>query len=636
MTTPILLDFESRSRADLKAIGGRNYWSHPSTVALCCSWHDPNFGDSDTWMPGEPCPFPDGAELAAHNAMGFDRFGVSRVWPKLKVSRWHDTSELARRAGLPGGLDELGKQLAGKEKDKVASRYTKSLSSIRRPKHIKAAAWKVMPDAARRRVGALPPLTEEALEKTAAYCESDVEIMRLTWPTLEEWVDLEPDIERADRAVNERGVAFDSALAVRLLEQDARLVEVALAKAAAEMGLPPAEVRAMANSPKQFCEAVGTLDARKGTLEGLDHPLVRARQALASINRGKLLAGLLRSSPDGRIRDSHYYYGATTGRWSQRGMQLHNLPRPDKRFEEWGSAEVEALADQALAGAELAADEVTLLVRATLCAAPGKALVVRDFSGVEARALAWASGDHKALRVFTSGVDAYKVAASAIFGVRYDAVDKPQRQIGKVAELACGYQGGAAAFERMALNYRINLDGLDLWRIVRGWRSLHAPAVKFWKALETAFARACEGAWSKVACFDVGPSTNGKDVAIILPTGRPVVYRNARYSPGSRESLSFDGLLNGAVVREYTYGGKLAENAIQALCRELMAYALVDAEDAGLCPVLTVHDEIACEVDCSQKDLAAAELQAIMTRVPEWVSGFPLAAAGFEGLRYRK
>ena len=94
----ILLDFESRSRADLKRVGGRLYWEHPSTEALCCVLYDTATGDVGAWFPGDPVPFAPGDELAAHNAMGFDRFAAHRVWGTPIDATWIDTSELARPA----------------------------------------------------------------------------------------------------------------------------------------------------------------------------------------------------------------------------------------------------------------------------------------------------------------------------------------------------------------------------------------------------------------------------------------------------------------------------------------------------------------------------------------------------------
>ncbi len=632
----LLLDFESRSRADLKRIGGRNYWADATTEPLCCVWHDTDTGVTDVWLPGDPTPAPlrAGATPAAHNAMGFDRFGaIALGWCTLETE-WIDTSELARRAGLPGALDALGTRWLGTSKDKSGNLFVKSLS---RPSRAKA------------RLGLLPDITPEVLGRVVPYCASDVEILEHGWPLLESWQALEPDVSWADRAVNDRGMAFDSQLARALLNADARLADAALTAAGRALGMPPERVREIARSTEQFTDFTGLPNAQAETVEAclLERPglrnrraqiVCRARQALASIARGKLEAGLARVSPDGRLRDSHRYYGAHTGRWSGRGMQLQNMPRPDGRFESWGDAEICALADQVLAGRHWAtAAEIDLLLRACLVAGAGYTLAVCDFSGVEARGLAWVAGDQEALDVFAGTKDAYKLMAAVIFGVPYESIGKDERrQVGKVAELACGYGMGHVKFEDTALKAGVRLTdvGVEPRAVVNAWRQRHAPVVRFWKQLERAFCAAVQGGEATAANLRLMPSYDGADVALFLPSGRPIVYNDTRIGSDGygRPQASF----HGTKAREHTYGGKLTENAIQALCRDLMADALVRAEQCGLRPVLHVHDEIVCEVPAGAGAEGLAVLHEIMTTLPEWAQGFPIGAAGHHGKRYRK
>jgi DNA polymerase len=655
----ILLDFESQSRADLKRVGGRNYWEDTSSRALCVAWYDVRTDGAGVWFPGEQWPH-HGRELAAHNMAGFDRHACVRygmLAPDDLGEHWLDTSVLARRAGLPGALDELGTRWCNKPKDKEASRFTRSLSSVRRPKDVDAATWRGLDDEAKRERGALPIVDDAAMSRVVPYCLDDVDIMARAWPRLETWRDVDTDVLAADRIVNDRGVYFDQDLARALLAADERNTSKALEQIADTLGWHDDQVRMVANSPKQFTEYTGLLDATAATIDdvlanaahGRFRPhviaLAQARRALASIARGKLEAGLARVSSDSRLRDSFLYYGAHTGRWSGRGMQLQNMPRPDKRFEKlWEElgidkdcvaidAWIEALAARAGTAKQ---DEIDLLLRATICAKPGHVLVVCDFSGVEARALAWAAGDRKYVETFLSGRDVYKVEASNIFGVAYEAVTKAQRQIGKIAVLALGYGMGGNKYGDTALAAGADLDalGVDPNEVVRAWRKAHAPiAYVFWPGLENAFVEALDGHTTHVGPFTVMPSDDGRDIAIIMPSGRPVVYNDATvHDRDGRPSLAFTGTHG----HEYTYGGKLAENIIQAACRDMMADCLVRAEAAGLCPVLTAHDEIACEVPESAGREAYGELHQIMTNLPECYAGFPTGAAGFYGRRYRK
>lgn len=654
---PVLLDLESRSRADLKKVGGRNYWAHASTEALCAVLYDTESGEIEVWERGQPRPamIREGVQLGAHNATGFDRFGCERLGWSRPDHDWIDTSELARAAGLPGALDALATRWLGLAKDKDASRFTKGLSSVRRPAKqqfgdreiISPADWKLLSADEKRERGQLPECGPAEMARVVPYCLSDVEVLAHGWPVLESWQGIEPEVQRVERAINDRGVCFDVQLAKRLLEEDARNCALALEQAARELGAgwSAERVRQVANSPKQFSEATGALDATKARIESmLKDPaasreeiwLARARQSLASIARGKLEAGLARVSPDGRLRDSHRYIGGHTWRWSGRGMQLQNMPRPVKRFETWHDAEICALAEAVLGGAHCDADEIDLLLRACVNAKPGHTLIVEDFSGVEARALSWAAGDKAALAVHTGKLDPYKVAATSIFSCSYDAVTKDQRQAGKVAELACGYGGGAGAIERFAETLGVNLAaaGVDAQTIVDAWRTAHRPTVNFWYACERALAAAIEGRRGQVSCFDFVPADDGSAVAVLMPNGRPLVYNEVRLSRGDRGKPEISYL--GHHMREKLYGGKIVENLIQSMTREFLAGAMVAADDSGLCPVLHVHDELVCEVPSSDEAEAAEVLHDIMTTVPDWAPGFPLGAAGHTGKKYRK
>jgi len=636
---PVLLDFEARSRADLKACGGRTYWAHASTEALCCAWYDTADGAVGVWFPGEQWPHPR-RTLAAHNAAGFDRFGAARYG--FDASAWIDTSELTRRAGLPGALDELGVRWTDTPKDRVGSALTRSLSSVRRPPHITAPDWRELSPLVKRERGALPDVTPEKLERVIGYCLSDVALLAAAWPRLSAWDSAalvgvaEHAVHDADWTVNDRGIAFDAELAHALLRADAQNAEHAVRAAACALGWTAQRVREVAGSPQQCAAELGTIDARKSTLQYINHPIAEARRALASIARGKLRAGLTRVSPDGRLRDMLRYYGAHTGRWSSSGMQLHNLPRPADEYEHWDDAQLCAAADAVLAGGAASGELVDLLLRATLTAAPGKRLAVADFSGVEARALAFCADDRPALEVFASGRNPYFVAASAIYGVPYESVSKGTEQyaVGKIAELALGYQGAHGAFTSLAATQGVSVDGLDIGAIVKAWRRQHGATVRFWHAVQDAWQAAAEGHHAWTGPFEFCPGTED-ELAVFLPSGRAVVYPEPRVQTphySRHAELSYRGTRG----REHVYGGKLAENLIQAYCRDLLAAAFVHAEAAGLRPVLTVHDEIVCEVAAGAEAEAYALLCALMIDVPSWAAGFPAGVAGFTGRRYRK
>ena len=270
MANPVLLDFESRSRANLKLVGGRNYWQHPSTEPLCVAWHDTETGHSGFWLPGDAWPH-SGRVLAAHNMTKFDRFAcIAQGWIGPYDHSWIDTSELARTAGLPGALDALGTRWLGLPKDKAASKFTRSLSSVRRPSKgagkITAKAWRELTAMQKRELGALPEITDAVMGRVLPYCLGDVEIMVHGWPRLASWLDLEPRIVAADRAINDRGVQFDVDLARALLDCEAIQAERTCKDVADELGWTVKKVLEAARSPQQYCAETGAANARKTTV----------------------------------------------------------------------------------------------------------------------------------------------------------------------------------------------------------------------------------------------------------------------------------------------------------------------------------------------------------------------------------
>jgi DNA polymerase len=532
-------------------------------------------------------------------------------------------------------------------KDKAASRFTVSLSTCRRPPSISAKEWATFTADQKHAAGVQAAYTPEAAATVEPYCALDVQVLAEAYPMLSWWAQFDADVRAVDTIVNDRGVCLDIDLVKSLLECDRRNSEASIAEVAAELGWTPAKVAAAARSPKQFCEATGLSNAQAATLENCTHPLARARGALASIARGKLEAGLSLVGPDGRLRDTHKYYGAHTGRWSGRGMQLQNMPRPAKSLEDLSVESICLGADACKAGHLATQDEIDVLLRACLTASPGNTLIDCDFTGIEARALAWVAGDARALEAFAAydnktGANPYSIMGAHVFGVPVEQAKKGtyEYNIGKILELACGYGQGGKKFVDTAWKMgRVRMNEGKANEAVEAWRQLHAPIAEFWGAIECAFRDAIRGQIAQV-----GPFTfqyfNGS-VVVLLPSGRPIVYNGAHtlivpkfwggrlYRAGTAAFESTHGW-------EPTYGGKLVENLIQALSRCLMADSLVRAERDGLNPVMHCHDAITCDVLAAAGKEAYEHLRQIMLTLPGWAKGFPIGAAGWFGPRYHK
>ncbi len=310
------------------------------------------------------------------------------------------------------------------------------------------------------------------------------------------------------------------------------------------------------------------------------------------------------------------------------------------------AADLDALVVRAYANdPTLTGKEVNALLRACVTASPGKPLVVADFSGIEARVLAWASGDLEALQVFrTPGGDPYKRLASTLYGIPESSVTPAQRQLGKVTELAAGYGMGAEKLEATGAKMGVDWEasGLNPVDVVRGYRETHAPITRWWAAMQEAAVLACDGYTTAVGPvglsdqpqFIWGPSPlRAEDVWLMLPSGRPLCYYRMRYEAGRRGP---DLLFEGRKGIERTYSGKLTENAVQAFARELLGWTLVRAEMAGWAVVGHVHDEVLLEVDEARGQEALDWLLGAMREAPDWGAGLPLSAEGWYNRRYLK
>ncbi len=361
---------------------------------------------------------------------------------------------------------------------------------------------------------------------------------------------------------------------------------------------------------------------------------------------------------------------------------------------------------------------VSNCLRSCIVAPPGKKLVVADLSNIEGRVLAWVAGEQWKLDAFAAfdggeGHDLYKLAYARAFGIRPEDVDKAMRQIGKVMELALGYEGGVGAFLTFAAAYGLDLDELaermagtvpsDIqaecnkfwaWAVInratlgleehvfkacdalkRLWRRAHPRTQDLWRALEDVVrdAIATPGQTFGAAAGRLKVRRDGAWLRIVLPSGRALCYPSPQLKSEECKACKDTGRICGTDeltgpydlrcddcggtgkvgkpkvtymgVDQYTrkwsristYGGKLVENVVQAIARDILADGMQNAETAGYEVVLSVHDELLTEAP-NDNTLTVEGLAECMTRAArgQTYAGLPLAAAGFEALRYKK
>jgi DNA polymerase bacteriophage-type len=630
-------DYETRSQLRLgKAKGAVNAWRYAadaSTQVLCCSYAVDG-GDVALWTPGQAIPEPfvaAGADpdwlIVAHNdefdsAIETYLLGPKLGWPIVPPDRHRCTLALARANALPGSLERAGAALAlAFQKDKAGA------TTMR-----KIAQYKIEP-------------TPAQLEQLYEYCKQDTRVAREIFKTLPPLTDDEQAVWALDRIINDRGFPIDRELALAVANLGTKQ---RTAVDAAIVDLTDGAVRTVYSRD----QALKWLSGRGCELPDLNKETVakvltngmapdarrflelRQEGARASANKMDTLLACLDS--DDRLRGALVYHGAAPGRWSGSKFQPQNLKRPDK------ATNLEAAIATILQGGSLPLSVAADVSRSLIRARPGYILIGADFSAIESRVLAWLAGEDWKLdnyrRYDETGdpeLEPYCVTASRLLGRKVTPADEVGRQTGKTADLGLGFAGGVKAWRKA--NKADTRSDAEIAADVGKWRQAHPKITAFWKNLDLALRRAVKYPGQT---FTVGPITAQSDdigtLEVTLPSKRQVVYPEAKIVAGRFEDsfeIQYRSSKKGwTPIAEWR--GKYVENVVQAIARDLLAAALVRLEAAGFPIVLHVHDEAVAEIpDGADR---RAEFVALMTTLPDWAAGLPVAAKAWCGLRYDK
>jgi DNA polymerase len=652
--TILWLDFETRSRCDLRSKGVYNYAQDMSTDVLCMSYA---FDDDDvrTWLPGEP--FPDAVrnhtgQIRAHNA-AFERLVF---WYVLQVpfalEQFYCTAAQARANCAPGSLEDVGRFAgATMKKDHRGSQLIRLLS-------IPQADGSFRDDA-------------DLMAEMIAYCEQDVRAMRAISQAQRE---LSPDELRdyhVNERINDRGVLLDKPVALAAIRYaDAEAVEIQEIVREVTNG----EITSV-RSPKMRewvlsrvgPEAIRLATVHKDGVEKLSiDKNVRANLlALAEENADEVphevaeviqcaddlwassvakfaRAADLADEEDSRVRGAFVFSGGSaTGRASSFGLQVHNFPRR--------CAADPALTREAMVRGhkivpkhgKRVTDVLKGMLRPSLMAEPGKHLVVADWAAIEARVTPWASNTNSGaekLDIFAKGEDVYKHNAAATFRVPYAEVDKDQRQIGKVQELACGFAGGVGAFAAMGRIYNVVLTESEARKMVDAWRRANSWSVPYWSRLEQCYLGAMRHPGMEFTAGRVTYLFDKLHLWYALPSGRVLCYPFARFDEEGNVTYAKASWKPAADAKEWPrarlWKGLACENITQAIANDLLRHSLSRLEEEGLDVVLHVHDEIVLET--ADPEAAADALLRVMTTAPAWAQGLPLNAEVEIMTRYGK
>jgi DNA polymerase len=392
--------------------------------------------------------------------------------------------------------------------------------------------------------------------------------------------------------------------------------------------------------------------------EGVQGPVRRvleiwADSAKASLAKIETMLGVRNS--DDVARGLQMFHGASTGRWAGKLIQPHNFPRGEIK-------DVERFLPLLLAGDRTAIDDeepvlivISELLRRMLRARPGRRFMSADFKQIEARVLAWIAEQEDLVQAFFAGGQIYERMAAHIYGKSVDEIGNPsmERHVGKGAVLGCGYQMGGKKFSAQlykdtgilleASEKRTDPPGeADL--VVSAYRAMNHKIVEFWGQIEAAARLAILKPGRVTRCGRGGMIKfvkRGKFLWCILPSGRPLGYcqpsiERRKTKVGIREQIRYSGLnsITRKWVRTSTYGGKLTENVVQAMARDLMVSGMKRTDAAKYPVVLTVHDEILADVPDNHGSLD--EFQSLMRETPKWAKSCPVEVEGWEGERYRK
>ena len=642
------IDIETYSSNDLKSCGVYKYVEAPDFTILL-------FAYSVDRGPVTCCDFAQGETLpenvvealrdpgvvkTAFNA-AFERVCISHYfgWPLMDPAQWRCTMVRAARMGLPLSLGQCGEVL------RLADGKMKEGAALIR--------YFSVPNRGKRHLPADAPDRWEVFKK---YCIRDVEVeqailakvRRLEIPAFDE------ELYTVDQRINDRGVMIDAQMVANAARFDndykAELLKEAQQISGMENPNSPAQI-------KQYIHQATGLPIQSLNKKDLDdiekqlkywpkpRRVLEIRREMGKTSNKKYPAMLQCVCQDGRIHGLLQFCGAArTGRWAGRLVQIQNLPQNHLQDLDYARQLVKAgdLADFELNYSN-PTQVLSELIRTAFIAKPGCTFHVCDFSAIEARVIAWIAGENWVLDVFRKGGDIYCATASQMFGVPVEkhGANAELRQKGKIAVLALGYGGGIGALENMG-GSKMGLTEREEKEIIQKWRDANPRIVKFWATVEAAAMKALKTGESTTIHRGIEVAKRWGMLTITLPSGRIVCYPRARIGTeygdswrGDHEIIEYEGLNQTTKKWEAirTYGGKLAENIVQSVARDILGIVILRAEAAGLKIVFHIHDEIIVEAEPGQ---TLEDVTAIFSQPIDWCKDLPLKGAGYTTPYYLK
>ncbi|MFR9966551.1 DNA polymerase [Corynebacterium striatum] len=651
----LFCDIESFSLAQLAKTGVYPYAEHPDFELLL-------FGYSIDGGPIEVVDLANGQSIPdevlaalvdpsvvkwAHNA-AFERVCLS-AWlrthhPELLADgflgprQWRCTMIWSAYLGLPMSLDAVATVLKlDVQKDTVGKKLIKQFCTPATPSVLNGGKRRNPPSA-----------DPTGWARFIDYNRRDVEVElaihdRLAcFPMPEsEW-----DTYTLDQRINDAGILLDHTLVDNAVGVDEHHRNATLARAQTLTGLenPNSPIQLKQWLASRGCVldslAKAEVDAALDTATGEVKEVLELRGDLAKSSVKKYQAMQNVTGSDDRARGLIQFYGAgRTGRFAGRLVQVQNLPRnylPDldqaRTLVRTGNLEALELLHESVP------DTLSQLIRTAFIPSPGHRFIVADFSAIEARVIAWLAGETTTLQAFREGKDLYCETASRMFGVPVEkhGVNGELRQKGKLAVLACGFGGSVGALKAMGA-LTMGLAEHELKPIVDAWRAANPHIVQLWADVEEA-AIAAITSRQPIRLRNLRFSVESGILFIKLPSGRRLSYIQPRLGENrwGGTSITYTGTTTARRWGQLeTYGGKLVENIVQAIARDLLVVGMHAVAKAGHKIVMHVHDEIVID-EPTNSGFTVADACKLMSTLPAWAEGLPLDADGYECAYYRK
>jgi DNA polymerase bacteriophage-type len=557
--------------------------------------------------------------------------------------QWRCSSVWALTLGMPGYLEGVAEVLKlGVQKDVRGKNLIKYFSTPCKPTKANGG-----------RTRNHPHHDPEKWETYKEYNRQDVVVEREIRKKISRFpvTDFEWNLWSIDQRINDRGMRLDPVLIGRAIHCDEQYKERVTNEAQELTGLDNP------NSPAQLKEWFAEHGLKVTSLDKDHMPellesapddetkrALELRQEMSKTSVDKYHAMNRSMCDDGRVRGVLQFYGANrTGRWAGRIFQPHNLPQ--------NKIEDLELARETLRNGEFDFLEtlfgsppfmLSQLLRTAIIPSEGCRFIVADFSAIEARVIAWLADEKWVLDVFQGHGKIYEATASQMFKLPLESIVKGNpnykyRAAGKVATLACGFQGGPPALARMDKKKEINPD--EYPGLVKQWRKANPNIVKLWYAAENAALTAVREKTTVKLAHEVQYRYKAGMLFADLPSGRSLAYVNPRIKPDpnfDKDGIVFEGMdqIKKKWMSHRTYGGRLVENLVQAIARDCLAVNMQRLDDEGYQIVIHVHDEVVLDVPRGAGSVE--HVTAVMRQPISWAPGLPLKAAGYEAEFYKK